>query len=344
MTKELKKKSEHGGDIYNNEVIYDLSVNINPFGPPESARQAVSSAMNRLVCYPEYDKAGLKTAAAECYGVSADNIICGNGVSELLTAIGRICRNKRVLIPVPCYTGYEKAFRENDIVFHYLKREENFLIGNFIAESMEDTGAEAVIFGNPANPSGGLADRDVLIKLIDWAKKNGILFIIDESFIELSDIGEHGSIIDIIYNYDNLIILRSVTKAYAVPGVRLGFAISSNKELLKQIERELSEWNISVFAEETGRAIFADPLREKYLEDSGRLILRLRRELEEHLQKAGIDHIPSESNFVLLNTDRDLYNELLEKKILIRDCRNVRGLGANWYRIAVKEPAGSIVF
>ncbi|MBQ8955393.1 MAG: aminotransferase class I/II-fold pyridoxal phosphate-dependent enzyme, partial [Lachnospiraceae bacterium] len=96
--------------------------------------------------------------------------------------------------------------------------------------------------------------------------------------------------------------------------------------------------------EETGRAIFADPLREKYLEDSGRLILRLRSELEEHLQNAGIDHIPSESNFVLLNTDRDLYNELLEKKILIRDCRNVRGLGANWYRIAAKEPAGSIVF
>ena len=183
MTKENIKASLHGGNIYNKTIVSDLSVNINPLGPPPVIKEAVDRAYERLTCYPEYDIKGLKKAASHFYGTDSSRIVCGNGVSGLLTAIGRLYTKRRVLMPVPCFYGYERAFKDSIITYHALRAEEGFRLE---ASSLAGFG-DVLIFGNPANPSGRLTARDEIIDILGQAAVRGTMVIVDESFIELSD-------------------------------------------------------------------------------------------------------------------------------------------------------------
>ncbi|MCR5774252.1 MAG: aminotransferase class I/II-fold pyridoxal phosphate-dependent enzyme [Lachnospiraceae bacterium] len=342
--KNKNKKYIHGGEIYGKDIELDLSVNLNPLGPPECVMTAVERAGDKLINYPEYDSLSLRRKAAGCYGVKPGEIVCGNGASELIAALGRLFRGGKVLIPVPCFTGYERGFKESRIIYHELRMKDRFGITEEIIKMVHGSKPEAVILGNPTNPSGVTAERDLLIELIITAGKTGTVVIVDESFIELCDKGEGASLVDVIKYYDNLIVLRSVTKAYAVPGLRLGFAICSNDAIRKRLASELPEWNVSVFAGEAGKAIFKDPDRVRYLERAGDVIKDCRKRLRMNLETAGIESVPGECCYLLLHTDRKLKEEMGERKILIRQCGDMRGLGKNWYRIAVNEASASIVF
>ncbi len=339
-----KNRIRHGGNIFGKDVLYDLSVNINPAGAPDIVCEAVERAAEKTGRYPEYGSAGLKKSIAECFCIMPDEVVCGNGASELISVMGRVFEGKRLLLPVPSFVGYERAFCGSEISFYETDEKNSFDIGSGLAEAITESRPDAVIVGNPNNPTGRITDRDRLEDIIKAAVKTGCYVIVDESFIELSEGGETNSVINITKHYDNLIVLRSITKSFAVPGIRLGYMISSDHGIVRRVNRLLPEWNISVFADEVGKAIFEWGKREDYLARSRTIIGEKRNLLEINLKKRGIHFISSDCNFVLFRHDTDLYQKMLEQKILIRECSDYKGIGPGWFRMAVGEGSDSIVF
>lgn len=174
-------------------------------------------------------------------------------------------------------------------------------------------------------------NRDYLKKLLRICKEKNIWVVLDECFIEFC--GNEFSILPEIDTYDNLLLVRAFTKIYAIPGVRLGYLVCSNTSLLEKIRQHLPEWNISTFAQEAGIACVK---QSSFIAKTVDYVRKERQFLLEHLNQLGVKTFPGEANFILLYSEKLLYEALLKQGILIRDCENFRGLSKGYYRIAVK--------
>ena len=163
-------------------------------------------------------------------------------------------------------------------------------------------------------------------------KEKNIYVVLDECFIEFCE--KENSIVQKLSTYRNLLIVRAFTKIYAIPGVRLGYLMCSDKELLQKIRGQLPEWNLSVFAEAAGIACLQ---QQEYLKKTVEYVAAERKFLTEKLQNLGLQVILSDANFILFYSEKPLYEKLLQKGILIRDCKNFQGLSEGYYRVAVKS-------
>jgi L-threonine-O-3-phosphate decarboxylase len=316
----------HGGDVYRNQVDMDFSVNINPLGMPEGLEKILSQAAKKCQFYPDIEAGRLKLAVSLFLNIPKNFLLFGNGASELFMGIVHALKPRKILIPIPSFYGYEYAAKavEADIVFLDLEEED-------LLDSLTEK-TDLLFLANPNNPTGKLIDRGYLLTLLDRCKSMKITVVLDESFIEFC--GSEYSMLSEIYSYDNLIIVRSFTKLYAIPGVRLGYLINSSTSLIEKIGRQLPEWNISSFAQEAGIACAGE---SKYVIKTVEYVKKERQFLEEGLKEFGIRVFESEANFILVYTGIPLYEKLLQKNILIRDCSNFRGLSKGYYRIAVKQ-------
>ena len=346
----------HGGDIYNNKVDIDFSVNVNPLGPPDSIRKCVVKASEGLSAYPDYNSRLLRDKLAEYLNydndISADNIICGNGASELIMAVAHAFisdADNGVLIPVPSFYGYRRAFEAvgAKIVYYHVKEKESFSLDESFLDLVRDADIDIdmIVLANPNNPTGACVSSDLLISILDECKKRGIKVLLDECFIELS---EASYAQDIDYTaYDNLMVIRAFTKSYAIPALRLGYMFSHNKSLIDEVSRHLPEWNVNLIAYQAGLCALeleknaGEGTRQEtqagYLERSREMIRTERKFLTDELTKLGIRVYPSEANFLLIYSESDLYGYLLGRGILIRDCSDFIGLSKRYYRIAVRS-------
>ncbi len=241
-------------------------------------------------------------------------------------------RPKKTLIPIPSFYGYEYAAKaaSGDIVFFPLKEEEEFMPKEDLFTALaEDT--DLLFLANPNNPTGKRMEKEYLKKLLKICKDREIFVVLDECFIEFS--GSEFSMLSEIKEYDNLLLVRTFTKIYAIPGVRLGYLICSNNILLEAISRQLPEWNLSTFAQEAGIACANRPGSAAKIAE---YVKRERQFLSRRLEELGLRVYSGEANYILVYSDRPLYEELLQQGILIRDCANFRGLSKGYYRIAVK--------
>ncbi len=325
-------KEIHGGDIYRNRVDLDFSVNINPFGMPDGVKEALYRAAGRCREYPDILAEKLKKAVSSMLSVPEEYLLFGNGASELFMGIIHAVRPKKTLIPIPSFYGYEYAAKaaSGDIVFFPLKEEEEFMPNEDLFTALaEDT--DLLFLANPNNPTGKRMEKEYLKKLLKICKDREIFVVLDECFIEFS--GSEFSMLSEIKEYDNLLLVRTFTKIYAIPGVRLGYLICSNNILLEAISRQLPEWNLSTFAQEAGAACANRP------ESAAKITEYVKKEreiLSGRLKELGLRVYSGEANYILVYSDRPLYEELLQQGILIRDCANFRGLSKGYYRIAVK--------
>jgi len=310
----------HGGDIYNNEINYDFSVNTNPYGPYEEVKQAAVKAASNLSCYPEYESGKLREKIAHSHGISSDYVCVTNGASEALTSIIRNQYINDVIIETPSFYGYERSVHPEQQLHTYtrnsfLKLNENLIPRNSV-----------LVIGNPSNPSGEYTEQFIIDSLYKRVKAAGALLLIDESFLPLSDYSDK-SFIQAIKEYpryfDRLIVVRSFTKSFSIPSVRLGYFVSSNELLVKSIMSGLPEWNISYVAQAVG---FECLFHIHRLEDDYKRIKLDRINLEESLKRLGFLVYESHTNYILFAARKDLYEKLLEKKILIRDCSSYRGI------------------
>ncbi|HAF26020.1 MAG TPA: hypothetical protein DCG85_01760 [Lachnospiraceae bacterium] len=338
----------HGGDIYSNKVNIDFSVSLNPFvreafdgSFDDALKETAKRAFKRAGTYPDLKLVSLRESIAKAEGVSAEMIVPGNGASEVLMSAIRSTDPKNVLLPVPCFTGYE----------HILKGIKDCKVGRYFINEPFDTGEDLadfisgseekidlLILTDPGNPIGKNIDENVLIKLLKEAAKRNIKVILDESFYYLSEKGfsdKAGRVRELTDEYENLIIIRSYTKLFALPGIRMGCSISG-KVLADKINDNLPEWNISVINEEimSSLCVWAD---DDFIKSSIELIRGERNRLFEELKKRCEKVYPSDSVYITLKGKTDLYDKMLDKGILIRDLGDVPGLEKGYYRVAVKK-------
>lgn len=259
--------------------------------------------------------------------------MCGNGASELFVAVVHAIKPGKIVIPVPSFYGYEKAANvtEAEVSYYEMKERDGFCLTEvFLQELQEDV--DLLFLANPNNPVGNTIEDMLLEKICDRCRERKITVVIDECFLEFTrkkGFFETHS----MQEYPNVIIVKAFTKLYAIPGVRLGFLFCGSQNKTGQIFNQLPEWNISIIAEAAGRAALDET---EYCNKTISYIGKERAYLTAELEKLGIKVYPGEADFLLIKTERQLYNDLLKKKILIRDCSNYRGLRTGYYRIAVK--------
>lgn len=355
-------KHSHGGNIYLFAEslgipecdIVDFSASINPLGVPESVQSAIRDNMRFLFNYPDPDTKRLRFKVSEHTGVSPDSIICGNGSTELIYLIARALRPARVLIPQPTFSEYERAMKRQgsgatgqgpEIKYLNLVRENNFDINtdDFISamSGEEDPSGithhtsgsfDMAFLCNPNNPTGRLIKREEMLRIASAAKDLKCMLVVDEAFIDFCP-GDSitGEVVDNPY----LIVLRSLTKIYALSGLRIGYAALS-PSLLQKVKESKEPWSVNTLAQMAGVAALDD---EPFRAETFRVIAAQKKHLEEGFRRLGISFIPSSANYYLLKFKgaQELMTSLRKKGILLRDCSNFNGLGRSYIRVAVKS-------
>ena len=326
-------KAMHGGDVYRNHVKTDFSVNVNPLGTPKAVEAALHNAVKECGKYPDITVYSLKEAVSEMLNVPEKNLLFGNGASELFMAVVHAIRPKKTVILVPSFYGYEYAAEAagGEVIYYETKAENNFCPGDELFLVLTED-VNMLFLANPNNPDGNLTDRRYLRNVLQHCREKGIYVVLDECFIEFCD-AEMSSVNE-AKEFPNLIIVRAFTKIFAIPGVRLGYLVCSDPKLAEKTGRQLPEWNISTFAQAAGCECAK---HTAFIQETVDYIKRERRFLADGLRKLDITVFQSDANFLLIYSEQHLYEKLLEKGILIRDCANFRGLSEGYYRIAVKS-------
>ena len=326
--------------MYRNEVRLDFSVNLNPFDMPQSVLGAIQTGLSEIHQYPDPKQQKLREGIAALEagsfgpeGADPDNIICGNGASELIMAAVHAVMPKKALITAPCYAGYAVALKAADaeVTEYRLKEGLDYeLDGEFLECINKDT--NMVFIGDPNNPNGKLIRPDLKKAVAAKCEECGAVLVVDECFYPLTDAQSGCSHIT-----DSALHLRAFTKTFAVPGIRIGYMLSRNIAMLDKIRKHLPEWNVSRIAERTGEAAAKVLTETDYLEKSVQMISRERGFLAEKLSELGIKVYPGDTNYLLIRSLPDLYDRLLAKGIMIRRCSNFSGLDDTYYRIAVRR-------
>ena len=326
----------HGGDVYKNRIKYDFSVNINPQGVPESVRKAYLKSVDIIEQYPEINSDELKTALGGFFALDNKNIAVGNGASELIMAAFQALRPERLIITAPDFYGYLRAARAvgcEEIQINIINEDGSLRDwGEILRELAEQAAKKSlVMLTNPNNPTGLLYDREFLSDLFQACLDKGAILGVDESFLPFTDMGIRGSLKDRV-DEGSLLIFTSFTKLFAMPSIRLGALLSSG-ELIEKAESHLPEWNISGAANAAGLAALKE---SAYIASTPGMIKKERDFLSGELERLGIRVYPSAANYILIYSDLPLYEELLKRGILIRDCSDYRGLKRGYYRLAVR--------
>ena len=323
----------HGGDVYRNEVRLDYSVNLNPFDMPAEVTEAMLAGLSEIYQYPDPAQQKLRERIADLECVGTENVVCGNGASELLMAAVHAVMPQKALITAPCYAGYAVALKAADAeVAEYLFDEKkDFAVDEGILEQIDDS-TGMVFIADPNNPNGSLIDPELKRAITARCEECGAVLVIDECFYPLTEAGPGKSGI-----IDSALHLRAFTKTFAIPGIRIGYMLSKNTELLDRIREHLPEWNVSRIAERTGEAAAKVLEETDYLRDSVNLINKERKYLSEQLEELGVRVYRSDTNYLLIKSEPGLYERLLEKGILIRRCANFSGLDDTYFRIAVRK-------
>ncbi len=330
----------HGGDIYGNAVKYDFSANINPLGMPLAAALAAREAVSQCGHYPDIRGEALREAIAEAEGVPGEWIMLGNGASELIYGIANGLRPGKALGTAPAFGEYERAVRGagGEMWFWTLRKERDFILGEEIL-SQDFNGIELLFLCNPNNPTGSMMERDLLLALAELCERKKIWFCLDECFLPFAEREAEMTMKPFLKEFPHLVILRAFTKVYGMPGLRLGYGLSSNPELRHRVQNCLPPWNVSLPAQRAGVAALDEP---DYLERTRRLLEEERKYLTDALLESGLaDKVyPSQVNFLFFHSTEEeggkVFKRLLSCGILIRDCGDYCGLGEGYYRIAVR--------
>ena len=359
---------EHGGDIYGNKNIeLDFSVNLSPIGPPREVVQEIRSISGEglqklIMSYPDPAYRELRHALARKLEIPEEWIVCGNGASELLMAAAQAVHPERAMIPVPTYQGYERVLEAAgaEILFYELTGEQGFALTGEFMESAEgirrlaETGAEtgwntesgvepasgAMLFlCNPNNPSGKCIEPALLKEIAQYCKANRIFLVVDECYLELLADARSRTMRHSLAENPYLIIVGAFTKTYAMPGIRLGYLLTSNSELRGKVRLQQPEWSISMTAQRAGIAALG---ASHYLSEARQAVQAEREYFGRELRELGMDVMEGEAPFVMFRSEKELYEPLKEKGILIRRCDGIRGVrggseGGYYYRIGLRS-------
>lgn len=329
--------NKHGGYYgKNHQEIIDFSVNINPLGVPETLIEKLKKELEEMVRYPEIDGASGKEVLAQYLDLKNENLILGNGATELIYLFARTLKPEKVLIVKPTFTEYDKAFKlaGSSIYDYYTKDENSFNIQiEELVSKIEEVKPNVLVLCNPNNPTGVFTESNELITILEKLKEINACLFIDESFIDFTD---KASCIPLIEKY-NIFILRSMTKIFAVPGLRLGYGIG-REDIIFKLNKMKEPWTINSLAIKSVPVLLDD---SQYLKKTQQWFSEEKQFLYNELKNiTNIKVFKSETNFFLIKLLRynssSLNEYLLTKKIFIRNCDSFQGLSDKYMRIAVR--------
>lgn len=326
------------------DLLLDFSANINPAGPPSSAIAAMQRALTNpatLAAYPDLELTELKQTIAECVGVRLEHISVANGFVPVLEAVLRSLKIRRCLLPVPCFSEYRRTLENSDIAIepYLLSPGSSFVYEpDTMLSALPANSCDAILLANPQNPSGVLCEASRMKRLVELAAQRGITVLLDEAFI---DYCQNDSLTPYATEQRNLIVFRSVTKFFAMPSLRVSYAIC-NTALASAISRYIAPWPVTNLASNAVCAALRD---EGYAETSRLRNEQRRTGLERELARLQIATYPSSTNFLLLRFAANINIRLLWEKmifdrhIVLRSCENFEGLAPGHLRIAVRSEA-----
>lgn len=331
----------HGGDLltaqsrYKGEIA-DFSANLNPLGMPESLRLAASEAARNAVHYPDPLCRVLAGGIALRDGVEQSQVVCGNGAADLIFRLCFALRPKKALVTAPTFSEYEQALRAVDcqVRYHCLEEAHNFALTESVLGDL--TGElDLAFFCTPNNPTGSPIAVGLMREILAVCAGKNIRLVVDECFLELSDEAEAGGLAREIARYPNLLLLRAFTKSYAMPGLRLGYALTADAALTEKLALCAQPWSVSAPAQAAGAAALRETLHPALARE---LIRAERARLTREMTALGLKVYPSSANYLLFRAAgvADLKERMLHQGILLRACASYTGLGQDYYRAAVR--------
>lgn len=318
----------------------DFSANINPLGPPEDVKRQWGSLLSSLLEYPDPFATRLTERISKTTILSKENVLIANGGAEIISMIGHLFARKRVMIVQPAFSEYETACRASacEIDYFYLNENWELNIEGLIATFK---GIDVVFLTNPNNPTGKYFSKASIKRLIEAAECLGVYLIVDEAFYDFVD--GYEPISSLLHEYNQLVIIRSMTKMFAIPGIRLGYVLAS-EQFISDLRTIQPHWSVNSVAQEIGLLCIED---NDFQQKTRELMKIERKKIFSFLARNDYTYSDSSTNFYLMKDSfskesKRLFLFLLKKGLIPRHTYNFPGLEGNWLRLAIKSPDENI--
>lgn len=337
--------------------VLDFSASINPLGPPASALATMQAHLSELKAYPDPEYRQLRSALAAFHQIHPDWILPGNGAAELLTWAGRdLASLDKAVLLTPAFGDYRRALRafgakleESLVMDHWQQPETGALVNSPTGNSLRCSSPKAtlqltnpyasntgILINSPHNPTGLMFSRQSLLPYLD----RFAVVVVDEAFMDFLPPDQQQSLIDWVGDYPNLVVIRSLTKFYSLPGLRLGYAIA-HPDRLQRWQQWRDPWSVNTLAAAVGAVVVQD---REFQQQTWNWLAAVKSPLLEGLQAlAGLTSYGGAANFLLVRCQQSvtqLQADLLQRnRILIRDCLSFPELGDGYFRIAIRTAA-----
>ena len=339
----LAKIQARYGGYWRYPGVIDFCYLVNPFYPPQKLMNEIKANFETLLCeYPS----GLEVnslLAATYFGLNKEHVVVGNGAAELIKSLMERGEGK-IGMAMPTFQEYPNRKNAEDVVPYYPNNKDYAYTAMDLMSFYEDKDISTLLLINPDNPSGNYICKDDVLKLARWAQNKNITFIVDESFVDFADKEESPTLLEdyILNDYPELIIVKSISKSFGVPGLRLGILASHNTKLISELKKDVAIWNINSFGE------FYMQIFEKYKGDYTTAIEKFKEVRREYLEELSnvknLRVVPTQANYVLCeilgdNTAYDITKILLDEyDVFIKDLSSKKGFNGQYIRVAVKRP------
>jgi threonine-phosphate decarboxylase len=343
----------HGGNVWEVsekykipvDQIIDFSISTNPLGVPEKAVESIRQHLNLIHHYPDPDHEWLLEALAESVGVAPDNVVVGNGSTELIYLFNEVFLEDgyEAVIPVPTFSEYKAAIERfgGNMTLIKCDSANNFKLNLEELKKSVTKKTRIIFLCNPNSPAGWLYEKGDILQIIKFAADENVLVFVDEDYIDFVDDSKRYSMAEYVNDYTNLFVLRSLTKFFGLAGVRIGFGVGS-PDLVNVLKRVIMPWSVNSLAMFAAAEAVKDI---EFIKKSRLLILNSKRQMLEMLKTIPwLKVYPSETNFLLIEiirkdlTSTQLAEGLAKKGLLIRDCKDFDGLNNRFFRVAVRRP------
>lgn len=315
------------------ETVVDFSENVNPLGPPDFVREQWESYADLITKYPNPNGEPFLTAAATYHDVNSEQILIGNGAAEIFASIAIRYQHKKVAIIHPTFSEYEATLKPYKAILR-----EIIAIGtlpmNEVLREIEK--ADVMYICRPNNPTGYLIPLEEILQIANHTKKHDCDLVLDEAFLDFID--EKESFIPYLSDFPNVIVVRSMTKMYAIPGLRLGYAVAG-KTTIDDIRLRLPHWNSNALATTIGAQCLKE---EKYRQRAIDFAVKAREDFQIFLEKFKCRVLPSHTNFLCFQLPDPVQSKLFFEYLLANGCvlrhtENFKGLDGDWFRVGMKK-------
>lgn len=339
----------HGGNVYeiasqlqcSPDAVLDYSASINPLGPPAGLMEEINKYFYRLQHYPDIRNRSLRESLADFHRLDSKHIVVGNGSTELIYWLPKVLGIRKALIVLPTFGEYQKAFELQGVQLTKLVTSPEHAYQPTLEQLqtlVAQVQPEAILLTHPGSPAGTLLSPHVKDWLLEKSRREKMLCLVDEVFV---DFCEDESLKEHLTDVSGLVLIRSMTKFYGVPGLRLGYLLTS-KAIAERMEHFLPPWSVNTLAQIAGSYCLR---QSSYQRQTLELVGRERQKLAKRLEQfAACRVFPGAANYLLvelaatLPSAAELQQHLLAERILVRDCSSFEGLGKQHVRFAVRLP------